>query len=41
MDNCLFTVNTDQKDLAKNNIGDTCENQQDALAMYISIDQFK
>jgi len=37
-DNCLFVVNTDQKDEAKDNIGDICEKISEEIGIYITID---
>jgi hypothetical protein len=39
IDNCLFIVNTSQQDDNKNGIGDTCENIDNQIGLYISIDK--
>lgn len=41
MDNCLFVVNTGQTDINKDNIGDTCENTNNLIGLYISIDKLE
>lgn len=38
MDNCLYIINTDQADTNDNGIGDTCENREDQIGIYISLD---
>gem|GEM_PF-683566 len=37
-DNCLFVINTDQKDEVKDNIGDACEKISEQIGIYITMD---
>lgn len=39
MDNCLFIVNPDQKDVNENSIGNVCENSNNQIGIYINIDK--
>ena len=39
IDNCLFMTNTGQIDSNQNNIGDICENINDQIGIYITIDK--
>jgi len=39
MDNCLFAINTEQKDVNENNIGDKCESSDNQIGIYINIDK--
>jgi len=41
MDNCLFVVNTGQEDSNQNSIGNTCDNINDLIGLYISIDKLE
>ncbi len=39
MDNCLFVINPDQKDINENNIGNECESSNNQIGIYINIDK--
>jgi len=39
MDNCLFIINTGQQDINHNGIGDLCENINNQIGLYITIDK--
>lgn len=41
MDNCLFTINTDQTDTEKDNIGDACEKDRNQAGIYIVMDKLE